>query len=383
MTADEKNREMADSLPQIAGSNADSRKLKSQTAGDRKVLLCTEHLVKEFPIGGTKKNPLVVHAVSDVNLEIYEGETLALVGESGCGKSTLGRLLLGLLPPTQGQVFFDGRDLAACSPRDLRALRRQMQMVFQDTAASLNPRLTVEGILAEPLRVHRLCPRREIPARAAVLLDQVGLPRDLLGRYPHALSGGQRQRVGIAQALLGDPEVVILDEPTVGLDPKQIMEIRALIQSLGKDHTVILSSHILSEVQAVCQTILILSKGRLVACDTPENLEKRFAGTTTVELTAEATAEEVRAILAPLDHILEVTTREEPRGRCGVVLETDGEDALCREIFFAFSRAQKALLRMTTAQTSLEEIFLELTAEAPVVQLPGEGQRQDGEEAEG
>ena len=111
-----------------------------------------------------------------------------------------------------------------------------------------------------------------------------------------------------------------------------------------------------------------------MACDTPENLEKRFAGTTTVELTAEATAEEVRAILAPLDHILEVTTREEPRGRCGVVLETDGEDALCREIFFAFSRAQKALLRMTTAQTSLEEIFLELTAE---------GQRQDGEEAEG
>ncbi len=103
------------------------------------------------------------------------------------------------------------------------------------------------------------------------------------------------------------------------------------IQSLGKDHTVILSSHILSEVQAVCQTILILSKGRLVACDTPENLEKRFAGTTTVELTAEATAEEVRAILAPLDHILEVTTREEPRGRCGVVLETDGEDALCRK----------------------------------------------------
>ena len=166
----------------------------------------------------------------------------------------------------------------------------------------------------------------------------------------------------------------------MGLDPKQIMEIRALIQSLGKDHTVILSSHILSEVQAVCQTILILSKGRLVACDTPENLEKRFAGTTTVELTAEATAEEVRAILAPLDHM---TTREEPRGRCGVVLETDGEDALCREIFFAFSRAQKALLRMTTAQTSLEEIFLELTAEAPVVQLPGEGQRQDGEEAEG
>ncbi|MFR8795587.1 MAG: ATP-binding cassette domain-containing protein [Evtepia gabavorous] len=169
-----------------------------------KILAEGRDLSKTFPARGQGKGA-VLHGVSQVDLVVYEGETLALVGESGCGKSTLGRLLLGLLPPTQGQVFFDGRDLAACSPRDLRALRRQMQMVFQDTAASLNPRLTVEGILAEPLRVHRLCPRREIPARAAVLLDQVGLPRDLLGRYPHALSGGQRQRVGIARALALSP----------------------------------------------------------------------------------------------------------------------------------------------------------------------------------
>ena len=146
-----------------------------------KILAEGRGLSKTFPARGQGKGA-VLHGVSQVDLVVYEGETLALVGESGCGKSTLGRLLLGLLSPTQGQVFFDGRDLAACSPRDLRALRRQMQMVFQDTAASLNPRLTVEGILAEPLRVHRLCPRREIPARAAALLDQVGLPRDRLGR---------------------------------------------------------------------------------------------------------------------------------------------------------------------------------------------------------
>ena len=122
-----------------------------------KILAEGRDLSKTFPARGQGKGA-VLHGVSQVDLVVYEGETLALVGESGCGKSTLGRLLLGLLPPTQGQVFFDGRDLAACSPRDLRALRRQMQMVFQDTAASLNPRLTVEGILAEPLRVHRLCP---------------------------------------------------------------------------------------------------------------------------------------------------------------------------------------------------------------------------------
>lgn len=165
-----------------------------------KILAEGRGLSKTFPARGQGKGA-VLHGVSQVDLVVYEGETLALVGESGCGKSTLGRLLLGLLSPTQGQVFFDGRGpWRPVRPGTCRALRRQMQMVFQDTAASLNPRLTVEGILAEPLRVHRLCPRREIPARAAALLDQVGLPRDLLGRYPHALSGGQRQRVGIARA---------------------------------------------------------------------------------------------------------------------------------------------------------------------------------------
>ncbi|MFR2521173.1 MAG: ATP-binding cassette domain-containing protein [Evtepia gabavorous] len=215
-----------------------------------KILAEGRDLSKTFPARGQGKGA-VLHGVSQVDLVVYEGETLALVGESGCGKSTLGRLLLGLLPPTQGQVFFDGRDLAACSPRDLRALRRQMQMVFQDTAASLNPRLTVEGILAEPLRVHRLCPRREIPARAAVLLDQVGLPRDLLGRYPHALSGGQRQRVGIARALALSPRLVVCDEPVSALDVSvqaQMLNLLADLQA-ARGLTYVLVSHDLGVVR--------------------------------------------------------------------------------------------------------------------------------------
>ena len=309
-------------------------------------------------------------AVDRVSLTLTPG-IYGLLGANGAGKTTLMRMLCGILHPTGGEISLDGLGVAQ---EEYRACLGYLPQDF-----GYYPGVTGEEFLWYMGALKGLRSGRE-SIRAVIEAVHLGEKRRARIR---TLSGGQSQRVGIAQALLGDPEVVILDEPTVGLDPKQIMEIRALIQSLGKDHTVILSSHILSEVQAVCQTILILSKGRLVACDTPENLEKRFAGTTTVELTAEATAEEVRAILAPLDHILEVTTREEPRGRCGVVLETDGEDALCREIFFAFSRAQKALLRMTTAQTSLEEIFLELTAEAPVVQLPGEGQRQDGEEAEG
>ena len=185
---------------------------------------------------------------------------------------------------------------------------------------------------------------------------------DVADRLIKQLSKGYKQRVDIAQALLGNPEVIILDEPTVGLDPRQIIEIRELITSLGKQHTVILSSHILSEVQAICQTILIISKGRLVACDTPENLERLFAGSATVELTVEAGEEELPAILAPLEHIQAVHILKAEQGRCELALDTDGAEAVCRELFFAFSRADRPILRMTNTNASLEDIFIELTS---------------------
>ena len=237
-----------------------------------KILAEGRDLSKTFPARGQGKGA-VLHGVSQVDLVVYEGETLALVGESGCGKSTLGRLLLGLLPPTQGQVFFDGRDLAACSPRDLRALRRQMQMVFQDTAASLNPRLTVEGILAEPLRVHRLCPRREIPARAAVLLDQVGLPRDLLGRYPHALSGGQRQGVGIARALALSPDILCFDEPTSALDPELTGEVLKVIRDLAEEKmTMVIVTHEMAFARTVSDRVVFMDKGVVLEDAAPAEL---------------------------------------------------------------------------------------------------------------
>ena len=205
-------------------------------------------------------------------------------------------------------------------------------------------------------------------------VTQIG---DVADRLIKNLSKGYRQRVGIAQALLGDPKIVILDEPTVGLDPRQIIEIRDLIKALGREHTVILSSHILSEVQAVCQTILIISKGRLVACDTPENLERLFAGSTTVELTAEATADEATRLLSPLAHITGLRSEPLEGGRCRVTLDTDSPDGdeVCREAFFAFSRAGKPILRTSTARASLEDIFIELTSsDAPAA--------ADGEEAQ-
>lgn len=211
------------------------------------------------------KKDAVLHAVSQVDLTIYQGETLALVGESGCGKSTLGRLLLGLLEPTEGQVLFDGQDLAKRSPKDLRVLRRQMQMVFQDTAAALNPRLDVEGILSEPLRIHDLCPKSQWRECCGQLLDQVGLSRDLLDRYPHELSGGQRQRVVIARALALEPKLVVCDEPVSALDVSvqaQMINLLADLQA-ANDLTYLFVSHDLSVVRHIADRVCVMFLGRV------------------------------------------------------------------------------------------------------------------------
>lgn len=223
-----------------------------------------KHLSKTFPVKGQGKGA-ALHAVSGVDLAVYEGETLALVGESGCGKSTLGRLLLGLLPPTQGQVFFDGQDLAALPPARLRALRRQMQLVFQDTAAALNPRWTVGQSLAEPLRIHNLCPRGEYAARGAALLTQVGLAPDLLDRYPHQLSGGQRQRVGLARALALSPRLVVCDEPVSALDVSVQGQMLNLLADLQRAQglTYVLISHDLGVVRHSADRVCVMFLGRV------------------------------------------------------------------------------------------------------------------------
>ena len=227
-------------------------------------LVQAEGLTKHFPVPNQGRGA-TLQAVSQVDLTIYEGETLALVGESGCGKSTLGRLILGLLPLTSGRVCFDGNDLAAQSKADLRALRRQMQMVFQDTAASLNPRCTVAGIIAEPLEIHKLCPRDQRRIRAAELLEQVGLSADLLDRYPHALSGGQRQRVGIARALALQPRLIVCDEPVSALDVSvqaQMLNLLADLQDSQK-LTYLLISHDLGVVRHSADRVCVMFLGRV------------------------------------------------------------------------------------------------------------------------
>jgi oligopeptide/dipeptide ABC transporter ATP-binding protein len=228
------------------------------------ILSQAKNLSKTFPAPAQGKGA-VLHAVTQVDLAIFRGETLALVGESGCGKSTLGRLLLGLLPPSEGQAFFDGQDLASLPPRDLRHLRRRMQPVFQDTAASLNPRLDVAGILAEPLRIHNLCPPAARREEAARLLEQVGLSGELLDRYPHELSGGQRQRVVLARALASQPEFLVCDEPVSALDVSVQAQMLNLLLDLQSslDLTYLFISHDLGVVRHIAGRVCVMFLGRV------------------------------------------------------------------------------------------------------------------------
>ena len=241
---------------------------------DKKVLLEARHLVKEFPIGGTKKRPQVVHAVSDVNLEIYGGETLALVGESGCGKSTLGRTLIRLLEATSGEIYFDGEEIISMKPGEFAALRRQMQIIFQDPYASLNPRMRVREIIGEPLITYGMKDKQELEKRVRELMKEVGIPDEFYNRYPHQFSGGQRQRIGIARALIMQPEFVVADEPISALDVSIRAQVLNLLNDLKrtKGLTYLFIAHDLSVVRFISDRIAVIHKGRIVELAEAEEL---------------------------------------------------------------------------------------------------------------
>lgn len=309
-------------------------------------MIKVEHLTKKYG---------EVLALDDLSFEIEEGQVYGFLGPNGAGKSTTMNIMTGCLSATAGSVTIGGHDVFEepdAAKRLIGYLPEQPPLYMNETP------LEYLRFVGEAKGLHGA----ELTAQIDEVAEQAGTS-DVMRRRIGDLSKGYRQRVGIAQALLGEPRVIILDEPTVGLDPIQIIEIRDLIRSLGQSHTVILSSHILSEVQAICDKILIIAHGRLVAFDTPAKLEERLATTGELSLTTDVSLNAARKALAGVKTLAEVLPEMGTDGFTHLRLRAAQEDlyATAREVFFAFAERRLAILELRLNKASLEDVFLELT----------------------
>ncbi len=301
-------------------------------------------------------------AVDHLSFTIEDGQIYGFLGPNGAGKSTTMNIMTGYIGATEGDVLINGHNILE-EPEEAKKC-----IGYLPELPPLYVDMTVKEQLFFAAELKKI-PKRE---REQAVLEVMELAKlsDVKGRLIRNLSKGYRQRVGLAQAVLGFPPVIVLDEPTVGLDPKQIIEIRDTIRELGKNHTVILSSHILSEVSAVCDHILIIDRGRLIASDTPENLERQMAGACGMELLIKAPKEEILSILKSIPQAADAAVKES--GEEGIkkvsfnisgAKEEDGED-IRETIFFDFADKRLPILSMHSQKASLEEVFLELTSEA-------------------
>lgn len=296
-------------------------------------------------------------AVDDISFEIEEGHVYGFLGPNGAGKTTIMNIITGCLSATEGRVLIGGYDIfeeAYEAKKLIGYLPEQPPLYMNDTP------LEYLKFVGEAKGLQG----QELKEQLERVIQQTKI-EDVKNRPISALSKGYKQRVGIAQALLGNPKVIILDEPTEGLDPIQIIEIRDLIKELGREHTVIFSSHILSEVQAICDQVLIISKGKLVAFDEPQNLEKLLLAPNEIIITTDAKEEEIKDILANINHIVDMKIEEgEKEYEYAVAhIKTDHDDVyeISRNIFFGFAEKGKPLLEMALKKTDLEDIFIELT----------------------
>lgn len=308
-------------------------------------------------------------AVSDLNFSLETGKIYGLLGPNGAGKSTTLNMITGCLAPTEGTVTIDGLDIYQ------NAKAAKAKLGYLPEIPPLYPEMTVREYLLFVAEAKKI-PSKQRSAALESVMTRTDIA-DVQSRLIKQLSKGYRQRIGIAQALLGDPEVVILDEPSVGLDPKQMMEIREMIAALKGSHTVILSSHILSEVQAVCDRVLIINQGKLIAEGTPEELEQQFHAAPRVELTVKADETAVRKILSNVPGICALTYAANDDGTARVTLET--RQVQNEQIFLAFSQAGCPILQMTSGKASLEDIFLELTGDTATTRKEDENRDSHSE----
>ena len=295
-------------------------------------------------------------AVDHLSFQVEKGKIYGFLGPNGAGKSTTMNMITGYIASTEGKVMIDGHDILEepeAAKKCIGYLPEMPPLYFDMTV------LEYMKFAADLKKI----PRNQKDKQIKEVMDMVKIT-DMKDRLIKNLSKGYRQRVGLAQAILGYPEVIILDEPTVGLDPIQIIEIRNLVKELGKRHTVIFSSHILSEVQTICDKILIISKGTLTALGTPAELERQLRSAGEIVLTTDAPVGKAQALLAALPHITAVDQPElAADGAVTLRLKTDSDDMhkVSRSIFFAFEKEDQALLELSVHKASLEDVFLELT----------------------
>lgn len=293
-------------------------------------------------------------AVDHLDFTVEKGKIYGFLGPNGAGKSTTMNMITGYIASTEGEILIDGHNILEEPEKAKKCIGYlpELPPLYQD--------MTVMEYLKFVAELKSI-PKAEIEKNISEVMSTTKLD-EMKNRLIKNLSKGYKQRVGLAQALLGYPEIIILDEPTVGLDPKQIIEIRDLIKSLGEKHTVILSSHILSEVSAVCDYVLIIDHGRLVASDSPENLSKVMTGANSLELTVKGPEEEIRKALDVVENIEELIYHESMvENACDFTVKIAGDRDVRENIFFALAEAKYPILKMQSTNMTLEEVFLKLT----------------------
>lgn len=292
-------------------------------------------------------------AVDNINFKIEEGEIIGLLGPNGAGKSTTMNMITGYIEPTEGKIIVNGYDISK------KPKKAKTQIGYMPEGVPLYSDLTVKEFvtyMAELKKVDRKTRKEKVEK----IIEQTGL-KDVEKKLTRNLSRGYKQRVSMAGALVGEPKILILDEPTVGLDPKQITEIRALIKELGKTHTVILSSHILSEVSQICNKVIIINKGKIVAIDTPENLEKKVESNNTTYVTVEDTENKMETIKEKIPEIKEIKLiKENEDGTKQYVLESEKDVDLRKIVFNEFAKENITIFEMKKADTTLEDAFMKL-----------------------